>query len=243
MKKSTKSVARGVSEKAEKYLPYLEEIQKKLLTVTAGFFIAAALGFIYYRQILKFVMGQFNLEGINIVLTSPYQVISLAFNTALFTGTLVAIPLLVFHTLTFLRPALERKEYRLLTSLLPISLILFLSGFAFGVWVMQFVIKIFTHAALDFSIGNLWDISRFFSQILMSALSLGIVFQFPIVLTVLLRLKIVKYKQVITKRRHMYAASLIFAALLPPTDLLSLVLMVIPMVILFEFTLLFNRNQ
>ena len=242
MTKAGTKVSGDVSSATQRYLPYLEEAQRKLLTVAAGFFIAAVLGFVYYRQILKFIMGQFDLEGINIVLTNPYQVIGLAINTGLFTGLLVAIPLVVYQMLNFLKPALKVKEFKLLISLLPLSFILFISGFAFGVYVVQFVIRLFSRATLDFSVGNLWDIGRFFSQILLSALSLGIVFQFPIVLTMLLKTKVITKDQVIEKRRHVYAAALVFAALLPPTDIFSLFLMVVPLFILFELTLLFNRQ-
>lgn len=227
----------------EKYMPYLEEAQKRLLLSVGVLVATAAIGAIYYRQILTFIMGRFDLTGINMVLTSPYQVIELAIQTGIYLGLVITFPLLIFNIMSFLKPALEEDEYKIITSLLPFCLILFISGFFFGIWVMNFIISLFAKATLDFSIGNIWDISRFFGQILFSGVTLGIVFQFPVLLTVLMKFNLMTREQIIVRRPYFYAAGLIVAAALPPTDILSLVLLVLPLLVLFEATLLFNRSK
>ena len=70
---------------------------------------------------------------------------------------------------------------------------------------------------------------------------MGIGFQFPIGLTILMRLKIFGYHQVVKQRLLVYGVSLVFAALMPPTDLLSLLLLFLPLAFLFELTLLCNK--
>ncbi|KKT35386.1 MAG: Twin arginine-targeting protein translocase TatC [Candidatus Gottesmanbacteria bacterium GW2011_GWB1_44_11c] len=142
-----------------RFLPYLVEIQRKLYVLLAVIFASGVLGFIYYQRILSFVLKFFNLKGITIVLTSPYQFLDLAVNTGIATGVITAFPLIIIYALRFLKPALKPKEYRLLLRLVPVSLLLFVTGFAFGAWVMQFVINLYSQAAIDFNIGNIWDIS------------------------------------------------------------------------------------
>jgi len=225
----------------KRYLPYLKEIQSTLLTVLIVFIIGASLGFIYYQTILSTIINLFSLDNINIVLTSPYQFINLSINTGLITGLVAAAPFLMYYFLKFTQPALRPKEYKLLVRLLPFSTILFIIGFGFGIWVIQFVIAIFSKTSQEFAIGNLWDISHFLSQILFTGTSLAVVFQLPIVLTALIRLKIVKHKSLIKRRRYVYAILLLFAALLPPTDIISLALLVSAPLFLFELALLFNR--
>jgi sec-independent protein translocase protein TatC len=205
--------------------------------------LTAIIGAVYFRQILTFIMGRFDLTGINMVLTSPYQVIELAIQTGIYLGLVVTFPLLIWNIMSFLKPALEEDEYHIITSLLPFCLVLFVMGFFFGIWVMNFIISLFAKATLDFSIGNIWDISRFFGQILFSGVTLGIVFQFPILLTVLMKFNLMSRAQIIARRPYFYTAGLIIAAALPPTDILSLVLLVLPLLILFEATLLFNRPK
>ena len=225
----------------ERYMPYLKEIQKKLLAVFIVFIIGASFGFIYYQTILTRIMNIFNLDNINIVLTSPYQFINLSINTGLITGLVAATPFFIYYFLKFTKPALRPKEYKLMIYLTPFSLILFIVGFGFGVWVVQFVISLYSSISQDFSIGNLWDISHFLSQVLFTGTSLAIIFQLPIIITALLRLKVIQYSNLTKKRRVIYAVLLLFAALLPPTDILSLVLLVSAPLFLFEVALLFNR--
>jgi len=230
-----------IEELTKKYLPYLQEIQKKLFILVCTIFIGAIVGFIYYQQILRFIMGFFDLQGISLVLTSPYQFFDLAVNTGLATGTIAAFPLFIYYLVGFLKPALADKEFQLIKNLIPLSLLLFVLGFGFGAWVMQFVISLYSQTAVSFNVGNIWDISRFFSQTIIMGLCLGTIFEMPIVLTILIRLKLVKKEFIAKHRRYFYAGIVIMAAFLPPNDIISLgILTTIPL-FLFELALLLNK--
>lgn len=225
-----------------KYTPYLKELQTKLFHVFLTFLTGGVIGFIYYQKILGFIMRLFKMDGINLVLTSPYQFIDLAVNTGLLTGLVFALPLLGYHLLTFVRPALSPKEFNLLLRLYPTAVVLFVVGFSFGAWIIQLIITLYSQTTLEFSVNNLWDISHFFSQILMTGISLAIIFELPIVLTALLRLKFIKLSLLQRSRRYIYAAILIFVAFLPPNDIISLALLSVPPLLLFEITLLLNQK-
>lgn len=231
----------SLDERLERYTPYLEDIQKKLFRVLLVFSSVSLIGFFRYQQILRAVMGLFELEGINIVLTSPYQFFSLAVNTGVAVGFVASFPLALYYLFSFLKPALKPTEYKKITKLLPYSAILFISGFAFGVWIVQFVINLYTQTTLSFNISNIWDVGHFFSQILLTGFLLALVFQLPIVMTALIRLRVVKRAIFVIYRRYFYAGILLLAALLPPTDILSLILLTIPPLLLFEIALIVNR--
>ena len=224
-----------------KYSPFFSEIRKRLIFTLSIFIICAAVGFMYYENIVHFVLRIFDLKGLNIVFTSPFQFLSLAVNSALLAGFIAVLPLAIFQILSFIRPALRKSEYKTVLALLPISVVLFISGFTFGVLIMKYVVIIFFQKSVELNIGNFLDISKLLSQILTTAILMGIAFEFPVVLTILMRLKILKYHAIIKKRLLVYGLSLIFAVLLPPTDLLSLVLLFLPLALLFELTLLLNR--
>src|SRR3989338_4954279 len=224
-----------------KYTPFIVEIRKRLLFLLSVLLISGSLGFIYYQRIITVILDFFNLEGVNIVSTSPFQFMNLAITSGFLTGIVIAFPVLLFHVLTFLKPALHSKEYRTVVALLPVTTLLFLGGFAFGVVTMRYVVILFYQRSSELQIGNFLDISLLLSQILLTAVLMGLAFQFPIILTILMRLKVINYKMLIKKRLLVYAISLIFATLLPPTDLLSLVVLFLPLALLFELTLILNR--
>ena len=104
-----------------KYLPYLREAQKRMWITIGIFIIGGTLGFFGNQQILGFVMKRLNLVGINLVFTSPTQFIDLAFQTGFIVGALLAIPYLIYCVLSFVLPALRKKERGIILSLLPIS--------------------------------------------------------------------------------------------------------------------------
>lgn len=230
-----------LDERLARYTPYLEDIQKKAIHVFLIFSLISLLGFFRYQAILKAVMSLFELEGINIVLTSPYQFFSLAVNTGVAVGFVAAFPIAIYYLFSFLKPALAPAEYKKITRLLPYSALLFLTGFAFGVWIVQFVINLYTATTLEFKISNIWDVGHFFSQILLTGFLLALVFQLPIIMTALIKLKVVKRSTFSRYRRYFYAGILLLAALLPPTDILSLILLTIPPLFLFEIALILNR--
>ena len=175
------------------------------------------------------------------VITSPGQIFELGVETGIFFGVLAIFPLFIFFTLRFLRPALSPKEFKLILTLLPVSLLLMFMGFAFGVWAMQYIITFFAQSADALSTSNIWALNVFFHQIIISGLLMGILFQFPIVLTILLRLKVVKRRVLVKQRPIIYTVILIAAAIGPSTDVFSLILFTIPLLLMFEITLLLNK--
>ncbi len=225
-----------------KYTPYLKELQTNLFHVFLTFLTGGVVGFIYYQKILSFIMHLFKMDGINLVLTSPYQFIDLAVNTGLLCGLILSLPLLGFHLLSFVRPALASKEFELIARLYPASIVLFIVGFIFGAWIIQFIITLYSQTTMEFSVNNLWDVSHFFNQILTTGISLAIIFELPIILTGMIRLKLIKVKALRKSRSYIYTAILIFVAFLPPSDIISLTLLSVPPLLLFEATLLLNRK-
>lgn len=222
---------------------YLYELQSKLIKVLIAFGVGVIFGIVRNQWIITSLISIFNLKNINIVLVSPYQFINLAVSISILSGIIFAAPFLVYEFLSFIRPALQEHEYRLIIKLLPLSVLLFVGGFIFGARILQFVIDIYVKTSQSFNIGNLWDVEAFLTQIVTMGTSMGIVFELPIVLTILLRLGIIQRNSLTSKRRYVYAALVIFDVLLPPTDILSLSLIFLPLAMLFEGTLLFNQEK
>jgi len=241
MSGATELFSPEVQQSFEKFFPFLMEIRKRLLFLVALMFVSAAFGFLYYERIIRLILRLYNLEGVNIVFTSPFQFMGLAVSSALTVSIITVLPIFIIQFLSFIKPALKPREFRMVVSLIPVSLVLFIFGFGIGSLMMKYIVEIFYQKSLELEIGNLLDISKLLSQIIVTSALMGLAFQFPIALTLLLRLKIVKYKAMASQRMLAWAASIFFAALLPPTDILSLVALTAPLIILFETTLFLNR--
>lgn len=225
----------------DKYFPYLMEIRNRLMLIVALFIASGLLGFFYYERLIRVILSLYRLEGVNIIFTSPFQYMTLAVSSGVSVGVIIIFPIILYQFLSFIKPALKKSEYRIILSLIPLSILLFVFGFAIGSLMMKYVVMLSLKKSIELQIGNYLDISKLLGQIVVTSALMGVAFQFPIVLTLLMRLKIVTYKMVASQRMLAYAASVFFAALLPPTDILSLAALTAPLLILFELTLILNR--
>lgn len=230
-----------LSELISKYSPFILEIRKRILFTLSVFAAATIVGFVFYERIIKFLIEILSLKGINLVFTSPFQFINLAISCGIATGLVFVFPLLIYQILSFLRPALRVKEFKMLVRFLPFSIALFLIGFSFGVLVMKWQIQLFLTKSVSLGIGNILDISRLISTVLLVSVFMGIAFQFPIIILLLTRLGIIKHSQLSRQRPWVYLGSFIFAILLPLDSVLADALLALPLVILFELTLILNR--
>ncbi|OGE38634.1 hypothetical protein A3F00_02245 [Candidatus Daviesbacteria bacterium RIFCSPHIGHO2_12_FULL_37_11] len=224
-----------------KYSPYLFDIRKRILFTLSFFAFATAVGFVFYERIIKFLIDILNLKGVNVVFTSPFQFISLAISCGVATGLIFTFPLLLYQILSFLKPALREKEYKMVVGSLPFSIILFLSGFSFGFLIMKWQIQIFLAKSVSLGIGNILDISRLLNTVLLTSILMGIGFQFPIILLLFMRIGIIKHQTLSKQRPWVYLGSFIFAILLPADSILADILLTLPLVTLFELTLLLSR--
>ena len=227
--------------RSSQYFPFLIDIRKRLLFALFVFAVATLVGFIFYERIIKFLINILSLQGINIVFTSPFQFINLAISCGIATGLIFTFPILIYQILSFLKPALKEIEYKMIVRFLPFSIFLFLMGFSFGVFIMKWQIEIFLARSVSLEIGNILDISRLLSTVLLTSIFLGIGFQFPIIILLLLRLRILKHSNLSKKRLWIYLGSFLFAILLPADSILADILFALPLIILFEITLMLNR--
>ncbi len=235
------------SQVLKKYSLVVAEIRKKIIFTILIFFAAAILGFVFYEQIIKFLIDILSLRGVNVVFTSPFQFINLSISCALATGLIIVFPLIIFQILSFLKPALKRKEFNTIVAFIPFSIILFLVGFSFGILIMRWQIQIFLSQASSLEIGNILDISRILSTVLLTSALMGLGFQYPILLFLLMKFGIIKSSHLNRWRKWVYLGSLLFAIMLPLDSLIADFLMALPLILMFELTLilyyLFGRKK
>lgn len=226
---------------SSKYSLYLVEIRKRILITVFVFAISTVSGFIFYEQIIKFIIVLLSLERVNIVFTSPFQFINLAISCGVAAGLIITFPLLIYQVLSFLKPALREREFKMIVKFLPFFIILFLIGFSFGIFVMKWQIGIFLAKSESLGIGNILDISRLISTVLLVSVMMGLAFQFPTVTLLLMRIGIISSDTLSKRRLWVYLGSLLFVMLLPADSILTDILLALPLIGLFEITLILNR--
>jgi len=222
------------------YYKYLDELRQKLYNLVIVFIVFFFGGFFLTAPILKQLVIFFQIKGVAIITNSPFQFLDLAMNTGLIVALIFCTPLFVFYTYNFLKDGFNRREKRIFLILLPVSLILFFIGFVYGFAILYSCLEAIARVNLNVGVQNLWDIDQYFSQIIMTAILLGFIFEYPIVLTFLLKLKVIKVSFLKKNRRYAIVVIFIIVSLLPPTDGLSLLIMSVPLILIYELTILVN---
>ena len=226
-----------------KFTPYLEDIRRRLYVTAFCFILAFAIGFFATRYILEIILNFFELNNVTIVTTSPFQFADLSIDIGIFLAFLISFPILIINIYSFISPAFNKKEKKIILVLAPCSLILFIAGFIYGFGIMYYALLILAEINISVGIKNIWDIGMFLSQIIMTASLLGALFQFPLIITLLIRMRILPVQYLRQKRRISYFIILVFVTLLPPTDGLSLLAMALPLVLLYEVTIFVNSKS
>lgn len=227
----------------QRFLPYLEDIQRRFYSSTLIIVFVFFLGFSSTGYLLKKFITYFKLDNVTLATTSPFQFAHIAIDIGIFCALLVGLLLFMYHFFMFAHSALTKKELRKFLLSIPLSFFLFFIGFSYGFFILFYSFKLLASINVSLGIQNIWDISLFLSQMAITSALLGLVFQMPLVLTLLIKLQIFSVDFLKSKRRLVVLLLCILTALLPPTDGLSLIAMAVPLYLLYELTILINFKK
>jgi sec-independent protein translocase protein TatC len=226
---------------------HLSELRRRLVNYFLFLTIAVAISYNYADSIYSYLTipleGSFNAEGRAMIFTSLTEGFFTYLKLALFAGFFISFPALAWNAYFFIAPGLYKKEKKKILPYLLLAPILFLLG---ALLAYKFVIP----AAWNFFVGfeNITPssgmpiilqakISEYLSLVTSMIIGFGIAFQLPIIMTLLTQLGLVNIAWLKGKRRHAIVLIFIVAAVLTPPDIMSQIMLAIPLLILFEASL------
>ncbi len=225
-------------------LEHLEEFRRRLIICLAALAVASLLCFCFSRQILDFLTLPLKKhQDVSLYFQTPYEAFMVNVKAAVTAGILLSIPVWMTQVWYFIAPGLYDKERKTIIPLIFISLGLFLSGCAFAYYLV-------IPAGLDFllafgsqSLRPMLTIGPYVSFFLGMILACGALFDFPIVMIGLVKLGIVSADSLARSRKLAIVIIFIVAAVVTPSpDPLSQLLLVAPLWVFFEVSLLFCRR-
>lgn len=170
--------------------------------------------------------------------TSPFLApMKLAFFAALF----IAMPWLLYQAWAFVAPGLYQREKRLAVPLLVSAVGLFYIGCAFAYYLVLPAVFGFMTRVTPEGVAMMTDIHAYLNFVLVLFLAFGASFELPVALVILVLLGWVKPRQLREWRGYAIVAIFIIAAILTPPDVLSQLLLALPMIALYELGILAAR--
>ena len=219
---------------------HLDELRARLMVSLAAFGVALALCFWQNHQLLEVANAPLpdGREPITLGVAEPFTT---TLTVSAYGAILLSLPVLLYQAYAFALPALKPGERRAVLPFLLAAPALFVAGVAFAYFV---VVPAATQFLLNFNSGE-FDIEirarDYYSFFALSEIAVGILFQIPIAMLAVTRLGILSPRQIADNRRYAVLGIAVLAMLLPGTDPVTMLISMVPLVLLFEGSLLLAR--
>ncbi|HMK45311.1 MAG TPA: twin-arginine translocase subunit TatC [Methanocella sp.] len=189
---------------------------------------------------------QYSDQIFTLIQTQPLELMMLELKMSFIVGFIAALPIVFFYAYKFLLGRRIRDRFKIswpaLLLATVIALILFIAGCAYSYfWMLPLVFKYLLESSLAAGIKNAWKVSEFVNFAMMTTFTFGLVFELPLVMTALARARIVPVAIFKKYRRHMYVIIMIVAALVTSPDVLTQIMVGVPLIIFYELSLLILR--
>lgn len=229
-------------------IEHISEFRKRLIIVVIVFILASIISYYFVENIMNYLISLG--KGYNFVYISPGELFQEYLKLSLYMGVILDSPFILYNVWKFLKPGLKKREKRSVF----ISFLLGLIFFSLGVF---FAIKIMIPVTLEFfkginkigDIESMVSVSNYMSFITSNFFIFGIVFELPLVTVMLTSLGLLKIEWLVKSRRIVYLLIFIIAAVITPPNVITQILVAVPVICLFEFSIMaskilnFHRNR
>jgi len=225
-------------------LSHFKDLRTVLIKSLIIFLVIFISLFSFSNEIYQFfatpLINQLSIVNGSLISTKLTATFIAPFKITLFVSFIISLPFIFYQIWKFIGPGLYKKEKVFILSASFFSFGLFLIGLFF-VYLILFpnIFRFFIIIAPS-DVDLLIDISQYLEMILALFFAFGIAFQIPIILISIVKFKLLSIAKIKSNRAYIYISSFIFAAIFTPPDVLSQILLAIPVIFLFEFGLLIS---
>jgi sec-independent protein translocase protein TatC len=233
------------------FLDHLEELRWRILKALGGILVCVVACLFFTDWIIDalllgptradfFMYEALRLSAVDIVLqnrTVTGQFFAF-FGTVIAAGVVIGSPIVVYQTWKFIEPGLYPSERKGLRFAAVFATFFFALGISFGYLIIApIALQFFAQFQISETIVNEFDISKYFSMLITWAFGAGILFELPVVVTILAKVGVLTQAMLKAGRRYAVVVVLIISAFITPPDPWSQVLMAIPLMGLFELSI------
>jgi len=218
-------------------LAHLEELRKRILYSLLAIVTFSALSYMFAEEILGYLSRYVK----NLVFIGPEEAFLSYLKISLFSGLFCAAPVIIYNILRFIWVALDKKERGAFLICLVLGVSLFLGGAFFSYYL---VLPVALNFLLGFSSEFLKpyiSVARYISFCGFLMLAFSVAFETPLFVALLSRMKVLNSGVLRRKRKYFIILLFIIAAFLTPPDVITQVLLAVPLIVLYEISIIFAR--
>ncbi len=228
----------------ETFISHLVELRSRLLRSIVAVVIVLLCLFPWAKEIYAFLAAPLLKalpHGSTMIATDVTGTFLVPLKVTLMAAFLIALPYVLYQMWAFVAPGLYKHEQRLAAPVIVSSVFFFALGMAFAYYaVFPIAFGFFAHYT-PAGVQMMTDIDKYLSFALTMFIAFGITFEVPVVVIVLVRLGVVKLATLRSIRGYVIVGAFIVGAIFTPPDILSQVMLAVPLWLLFELGLLVAR--
>ncbi len=223
------------------FMLHLRELRDRILRSAIAVALGIVVGVIFGNQIIEILLSRAPAD-MHLIAIEMLENMSVFFKVSLTAGVIVAMPYLVYQLFAFIAPGLTSKEKRLIFTVLPAIVFMFLGGVAFAYFV-ALPPAINMLANFNSSIAEVEiRISNYIDLVTRLLLVIGLVFETPLVVMALARLGVVSPQWLAARRRMWVVLAFVLSAIITPTfDPINQTVIAVPLILLLELGIILAR--
>lgn len=218
------------------------ELRKRLFIVFIVFAIGMVIGFFLAGDVIAYIIEHSSAKDLEQLYSfHPTDAFKVYLLFSISVGIILALPFALYQIWAFVSPGLTLPEKRLTLSYIPIAIMLFLIGLAFGYFMLfPYVFMFMNNIATQIGTEVIYGVHQYFSFMFSLVIPFGFLFQLPIAILFLTRLELITPKKLKQIRKFAYFGLFVIAALITPPELMSHLLVTVPLIILYELSVLLS---
>ncbi|WP_338752896.1 twin-arginine translocase subunit TatC [Bacillus sp. FJAT-52991] len=221
---------------------HVGELRKRLIIVVVFFFFAMILGLFSAEPIIRYLQHADEAKELTMNAFRVTDPLKIYFQMAFIIAIVITSPMILFQLWAFVSPGLLDKERKVTLSYIPVSVLLFLGGLSFSYFILfPHIIHFMMNLSGKLNIEQVIGINEYFQFLFQITIPFGFLFQLPVVTLFLTRLGIITPMFLAKIRRYAYFSLLVIAALITPPDIMSHLMVTVPLLILYEISIWISK--
>lgn len=227
----------SLADVSEAFVEHLADLRKQLIKGLAVFVFFFIIVFATVNKWLPYVT-----RGHDLVILGPLEVIKfyMSISTTLALG--LSLPFLMHFVWNFIKPGLKENEKGFLGLYSPVMLVLFVIGVAFGYYVLNPLSYNFLVGIGESNFDVMISASQYMSYLIMTTVPIGLLFELPILAMFLSTIGVLTSVAMKSIRKWSYVSMAVLSALITPPDFMSQLIVLIPMILLYEISILLVKK-
>ncbi|MBN1502708.1 twin-arginine translocase subunit TatC [Candidatus Woesearchaeota archaeon] len=217
---------------------HIEEIRNRLIFLVLCFFLAFVFFFTISDSFIILFISRLP-QTVVLITSSPLEIFFTKLSISLFLSLFLCLPLLLLQFASFIEPGLRKEEKKYLRTI-PLIVFTFYIGFAIcAAATLSLGIPFAANYNIKLGIKNFWSVSDTITLIFVFSSILGVCFELPLLILFLSNLNLLTREQLTKHRKAAYVIIFIISAVITPTvDPITQLIVALPLIILFELSVL-----